>query len=259
MDKLNYINIPNETPENVTHNVFFSKLYGNEIGYNIYLPPDYYKTDSKYPVLYHLHGWTGNESSEIHTCEKVYANKQTIVVFPNCSPVIGDRENLPVETMLLNEFIPHIEEKYRIISDRDYRSISGFSMGGCMAFNYTLNHPDVFSSVTVYAGAYHHAFHKNYSGVGEKPEKAVDLYRDMISNQRFQEENNALYTDKNILYLIRQNIKTLQDKVDIRINVGTKDPLFCENEIMHLFLESLDINHKYNVFENSDHDLSKIL
>ena len=44
----------------------------------------------KYPIAYHLHGWTGNESSELTPMEKVYRNRRAITVFPNSSPVIID-------------------------------------------------------------------------------------------------------------------------------------------------------------------------
>jgi enterochelin esterase-like enzyme len=254
-----YINPPTELPRNVTHGIFFSEIYGHEIGYNIYLPHGYEAGDRKYPVLYHLHGWTGNESSEIHTCEKVYSGEQTIVVFPNSSPVIEDRENLPVESMLMDEFIPSIEDTYRVMADREHRRISGFSMGGGMAFYLAANYPDTFSSVTAYAGTYHHSLHRGYKGVGEKPERASELYRDIMSEERYLEEGNALCMARNILYVVRENRDRLQGRVNIKIHVGTRDPLFCENEIMHLYLDSLGIPHEYNVFDGSDHELSRIL
>ena len=83
---MNFINRPENPPRHVTHKVFYSNAYGRDIGFNIYLPPDYDQSDEKYPVAYHLHGWTGDESSEIGTMEKIYANRRSINVFPNNSP-----------------------------------------------------------------------------------------------------------------------------------------------------------------------------
>ena len=131
---MNFINPPEKLSQNITHKTFFSKLYNHEIGYNIYLPPDYENSGDKYPVAYHLHGWKGNESSELTPMEKVYRNKRVITVFPNSSPVIEDFENLPVERMLIEEFIPYIEREYRTVATRECRSISGFSMGGVWRF-----------------------------------------------------------------------------------------------------------------------------
>lgn len=58
-----FINPPIESPQNVFHKTFYSQVLNNEVGYNIYLPPEYNNSDKKYPVDYHIHGWKGNESS----------------------------------------------------------------------------------------------------------------------------------------------------------------------------------------------------
>ena len=157
---MNYINPPEKLPVNITHKTFYSQLYNHEPGYNIYLPDDYEESGEKYPVAYHLHGWTGNESSEICSMEKVYRNRRVITVFPNSSPVIEDLENLPVERMIINEFIPYIDTHYRTNATHEGRTISGFSMGDGMAFWCAAKYPDLFSSVTAYAGTYHHYYHK---------------------------------------------------------------------------------------------------
>ncbi len=249
---MDYINPPTESPKNVTHKTFYSELFSHEIGYNIYLPPDYEKSGKKYPVAYHLHGWTGNESTDIWTLEKVYSNRQSIIVFANNSPVIENIDNLPVESMIINELIPHIDGKYRTDATCENRSISGFSMGGGMAFYYAVKYLELFASVTAYAGTYHHYYHKDYHGVGESPDKAVKLYEDMMREKIYLEENN-------VLYVIRQNTEKICGKLHIKIHVGTADVLFCDNEIMHLYLDSLNIPHEYVVFEGIGHEMDKIL
>ena len=87
---MEFINPPEKSPQNVFHKTFYSQLLNHEIGYNIYLTPGYEDDGKTYPVAYHLHGWTGNESSEILPMKKVYRNKQAITVFRNSSPVIED-------------------------------------------------------------------------------------------------------------------------------------------------------------------------
>jgi enterochelin esterase-like enzyme len=61
--------------------------------------------------------------------------------------------------------------------------LSGFSMGGNMAFYYAVKHPELFGSVTSYEGTYHHLYHKEYRTVGVAPEKAIELYEDMMSEE----------------------------------------------------------------------------
>ena len=249
---MNYINPPAETPQNITHHTFYSKLYNHEIGYNIYLPPDYFNCEKRYPVSYHLHGWTGNESSEIWQMETIYKNRQTITVFPNSSPVIEDIENLPVESMIFNEFMPYIDQKYRTNTNHEKISISGFSMGGGTAFYYAAKNPELFASVTAYAGTYHHYYHKGSQTVGAKPEKATELYMEMMNEKRYLEENN-------ILCIVRQNADKIRDNLYIDIHVGTDDVLFCDNEILHLYLDSLNIPHNYKIIPGAGHELIKIL
>ncbi len=249
---MNYINPPAESPQNVTHKTFHSQLMSHEIGYNIYLPPGYEESSEKYPVAYHFHGWTGNESSEIWPLEKVYKSNRAITVFPNNSPVIEDFENLPVESMIISELLPYIDGEYRTDAARENRSVSGFSMGGGMAFYYAVKYPELFASVTAYAGTYHHYYHKDSHTVGVAPEKAAELYENMMREERYLEENN-------ILYVIRQNAEKIRGKLHMKIHVGTADVLFCDNEILHLYLEALHIPHEYVVFEGIGHELVGIL
>jgi len=130
--------------------------------------------------------------------------------------------------------------------------LSGFSMGGNMAFYYAIKHPELFGAVTSYAGTYHHLYHKEYRTVGVAPEKAIELYEDMLRQKWYLEENN-------ILCLVRQNSDRIRNNLKITMHIGTADILFCDNEILHLYLDSLNIPHEYRLYEEIGHDLGKIL
>ena len=216
------------------------------------MPHDYENGDDQYPVVYHLHGWTGNESSELIPMEKAYRSRRAITVFPNSSPVIEDYEKLPVELMFTGELIPHIDAVYRTVTTRDGRSISGFSMGGGMAFYCAVKYPELFSAVTAYAGTYHHYYHKGPQTVGVEPEKAVELYREMIKDERFLEAGN-------VLCQVRQNADKIRGDLEINIHIGTNDVLYCDNEILRLHLDSLSIPHRYRKFYGVGHELDKIV
>lgn len=84
------------------------------------------------------------------------------------------------------------------------------------------------------------------------PEKVSELYEDMLKEQWYLEENN-------ILCLVRQNADKIRGKLKIDLHIGTADILFCDNEILHLYLHSLNIPHEYKKFEGIDHNLEKIL
>jgi enterochelin esterase-like enzyme len=138
---MNYINPPTESPKNTTHKTFFSHILNHEIGYNIYLPSDYWESGGRYPVVYHIHGWQGNESSEIWSIEKVYRKRQAITVFMNAISSENDYFDalLQIGSILIKELIPHIDGQYRTNVTRENRMLSGFSMGGAMAFHYAIN------------------------------------------------------------------------------------------------------------------------
>jgi enterochelin esterase-like enzyme len=251
---MNFINPPSKAPAGVTHRTFFSKLLDHEIGYNIYLPPGYGEGDERWPVAYHLHGWKGNESSSIWDLEKTCRDRKAITVFVNA---VSSKEGYwdavsQMESMIVGELIPHIDGRYRTNAARGPRTLSGFSMGGALAFYYAVKHPELFGGVTAYAGTYHHQYHKEYRGLGEPREKAAALYEAMMREERHLEENN-------ILGLVRQNAKKIRGALDIKIHVGTADILICDNEILHLHLDSLDIPHEYRTFEGAGHEQEKIL
>jgi len=246
---MNYSNIPEQLPKNVYHKTFFSALAGHDIGYNIYLPSNYETSAKNYAVQYHLHGWQGNESSEVEVMEKVYGSGDVITVFPNLS--ISDDPAFPFESMITDELIHHIDSEYRTIDSRDARSISGFSMGGGMAFIFAMKHTELFSKVTAYAGTFHHYFEHGMETVGADHKKAVDLHDYILSSVKRPEFN--------VLTLLNKYALSIRDNLEIEMRVGTDDVLYCDNEIVHYHLNLLQIPHKYLTFEGVSHLLRGIV
>src|SRR6267154_1036689 len=53
---------PGQLPAGVSHHTYYSDSMKHDVGYCIYLPPDYSSAaGSRYPVIYNLHGAGGNE------------------------------------------------------------------------------------------------------------------------------------------------------------------------------------------------------
>ena len=251
---MNFNNPPAESPQNVFHKTFYSQLINHEIGYNIYLPPDYDTAEKRYPVTYHLHGWQGNESSDIWVLEKIYRSRPAITVFVNATS--GDNgyldKELPMESIIITELVPHIDTLYRTDAARGGRSLSGFSMGGAGAFYYAVKYPGLFHSVTAYAGTYHHFYHEASGTVGAAPEKASMLLESMMKEKHYLEKSN-------ILYFIRESADKIRGNLHIELHVGADDILLCDNEILHLYLNLWNIPHKYQIFLFFGHELEKIL
>ncbi len=157
----------------LAHRTFFSKSMKMEIGYAVYLPPDYsfkppcsnYKKRD-HPVIYWLHGKGGDEASGFRVnvpsmFHKAIAEgeiKPAIMVFPNCGNYSMFCDSLDKkimgETILIKELIPLIDSTYSTIRSYDGRGIEGFSMGGFGAVKLAFKYPDMFSSVVTYAGSF---------------------------------------------------------------------------------------------------------
>src|SRR6476619_4324859 len=56
-----------QLPAGVAHHTYYSGSMKHDVGYCIYLPPDYSTSSKRYPVIYNLHGAGGNE---LHSFEE---------------------------------------------------------------------------------------------------------------------------------------------------------------------------------------------
>lgn len=163
------VGLGNHHKANAQRRVLTDTIYSHTLAakraYTIILPPGYEAHPSrKYPVLYLLHGMWGNNSNWVemgHAKEILdiavaggYASEM-IVVTPDAGG--GDPNKFqngyfdmpgwPYETFFFKEFLPHIETKYRILTDKGHRAVAGLSMGGGGAIAYGQHHPELFSSV----------------------------------------------------------------------------------------------------------------
>ncbi|MDR0898301.1 MAG: hypothetical protein LBN04_10650 [Oscillospiraceae bacterium] len=249
-----YINPPTEPIAHVTHHTFYSRTYQRDIGYNIYLPPDYNPLDTqkRYAVQYHLHGWQEDESTNVIPMLPTIAQGQRIVVYPNNTPISNPNTTYHDEEMLIDELIPLIDRTYNTLAAREHRHLSGFSMGGNMALCYAIQHRALFSSVLAYAGTYHHSFGQELQTVGAPREAAETLYTDMLRLGHDRRPGN-------ILHLIRENADWLRDEMQIALHVGSEDILICDNEIIHRHLNAYQIPHTYRIIKDVPHRLSGIV
>lgn len=129
----------------------------------VYLPAEYYKKNStEFPVLYLRHGGGDSESSwtkdghaaiildNLIALEKakpmliVMSNGLTDGSWAGRSTVEG--MNI-LETELLTDIIPYIEQRYRVKRDKRNRAIAGLSMGGGQAYVIGLRNLDYFSYI----------------------------------------------------------------------------------------------------------------
>lgn len=131
--------------------------------YNVYLPKGYEsRTYTEYPVLYLLHGLWGDNTDWTqrghvrdvmdHLVSSGEIDEMVIIMpmagigknDPKACHGYFNQKDWPYEDFFFNEFMPEIEKRYRIISDKAHRAIAGLSMGGGGTTAYAQQHSDLF-------------------------------------------------------------------------------------------------------------------
>jgi len=130
---------------------------------HVYTPPGYESGKGKFPVFYLLHGagdcddsWTtvGRAGFILDNLIAAKKARPMIVVMPagHTGP-FGVRESSGVgfEGDFVNDIMPQMEKRYRILADRKNRALAGLSMGGAQTLNIGIAHLDKFAYLGVYS------------------------------------------------------------------------------------------------------------
>jgi enterochelin esterase-like enzyme len=227
-----------------------SKILNSERKYAVYLPIDYDHSNREYPVLYLLHGagddhtgWVqfGEVKSIADNTNKEGLSTSMIIVMPDAQT--GKRgyfndidNNWNYEDFFFQEFIPFIEKKYRIKSEKRYRAIAGLSMGGGGSFIYALRHPDMFSSACPLSG---YMGKLSYNEFYESNEEKLKKYR--------REKVFNYYSNHNALSIVQNQTDENLKSVRWYIDCGDNDFLYEGNSLVHIALKKRGVPHEYRV------------
>ncbi len=168
-----------DIPHGVIHHHFYkSSVVGDNRDFYVYTPPGYDgNANTRYPVLYLLHGysddasgWTavgkanlimdsliaqGKAKPMIIVMTLGYGAPEIVHPTPGSSPfnntALRDRNFNYFRTALIDEVIPAVDRTYKTDSSRDARAIAGLSMGGAESLLTGLNRPDKFSWVGAFS------------------------------------------------------------------------------------------------------------
>lgn len=146
-----------------------SKILKQVVHYCVYLPDGYDPSATqhpprRYPVLYFLHGLGDNEQTLFNSggwtllddLRHQHKMGDFLIVAPEGrrSFYINSADGgYRYSDFFLQEFLPQIENKYRITKGRPGRAISGISMGGYGALRFAFAHPELFSAVSAQSAA----------------------------------------------------------------------------------------------------------
>ncbi|MDE3237175.1 MAG: esterase family protein [Bacteroidota bacterium] len=201
----------------------------------VVITPDDYSTARALPVVYLLHGYSGNYADWVTNAkgfEKAADLYQMIIVCPDGnnswywdSPIDS---NYKYETYVSKELISWIDNKYKTIKNRTGRAITGLSMGGHGALYLAFRHQDVFGAAGSMSG-----------GVDIRPfpthwDMALRLGK-YSEHPEYWEKNTVI----NMLNLLQPN------SLALLIDCGTEDFFYKVNEHLHEQLLYRDIPHDY--------------
>ncbi len=227
-----------------------SKILKSERKYAIYLPPGYETSQRSYPVLYLLHGsgddqtgWIQFGEVQFITDKAIEEGKATpmIIVMPDANTgkkgyfndVKGDWR---YEDFFFEEFMPYIEKTYRIKREKEFRAISGLSMGGGGTFVYALHHPELFASACPMSAA----------ARDMSPEEIVKKY--IGSDAGFPKKEITDYYNKYNIHALLENTSVEKiKKVRWYIDCGDDDFLYEGNSLIHIAMRKKGIPHEYRV------------
>lgn len=269
--KTDWIDPVHATPIN-THYVLYPTTQrgeGTEGSCMVYLPDEYAtETDRRYPVIYYLHGGSGNQREGRWLIRKVDAAikagkmRPVIIVCPQALPIgwyinanVCDPKvtSGPIEDVMIKDLIPYIDGHYRTIASREGRGIEGFSMGGRGTLLLAFKHPDLFGAASSVAGA--------LVDWDEEPlQRALECTFGDVENPYskiyFDAWHPQVFACQNARHII-------QNEMQIRMFVGDKDRLYEENghhitQRFHELLNALQIPHTFRIVPGANHNPSEI-
>jgi S-formylglutathione hydrolase FrmB len=163
------VSIPARAQSRIDCNALNSRILKHEVHYCVYLPPSYDAAAAKqpaqrYPVLYFLHGLGDNEQTLFNSggwtllddLHKQHQIGEFLIAAPEGGRTfyVNSADGaMRYSDFFLQEFIPYLENRYRIGAGRKNRAISGISMGGYGALRLAFAHPEMFSAVGAQSAA----------------------------------------------------------------------------------------------------------
>jgi putative tributyrin esterase len=146
--------------DTVESHSFLSSALAREMPYEVVLPAGYSASQERYPVLYLLHGWQGDETNWIsltHLVEDASAYK-LIVVTPRGGNSwyvnSATRAENRYADYVFQDLIAEVDAHYRTIASPHERAVAGLSMGGYGAMLFSLRHPGAFAFTGSISGAF---------------------------------------------------------------------------------------------------------
>ncbi len=201
----------------------------------VVIPDTYGNNTKRFPVVYLLHGYSGNYSDWIKKVPpiKTYADEfQLIIVCPDGdynswyfdSPVDS---SIRYETYISFEVPHYIDSAYHTINAKSSRAIAGLSMGGQGSLSLAWKHPDTFGAAGSMSGVQDLVPWKNHY-------ELTKVLGGTLNNDNFYKNS------------VVNMIKKIPSQIPaIIFDCGVDDPFIETNRQLHAQLLLLKIPHDY--------------
>lgn len=196
------------------------------------------KTESttSFPVVYLLHGYSGNYRSWVVDFPSVIEDADRYGILIVCpdggysswyfdSPLDSAYK---YETFVSRELVNYVDTHYNTIADRAHRGISGLSMGGHGAFYLAFKHKDIYGAVNSMSGGVDFRAFPNNWDISKR-----------IGAKAAYPGNWENYTVINLVHLIKKG------DLKIAFDCGVKDFFIEGNRAFHKTLHEAGIDHDY--------------
>lgn len=200
------------------------------------------KKNGPYPVLYLLHGYSGNFSNWLKVppqkdlLQSMADKYNFIIVTPDGgysswyfdSPI---DQSSQYETFITQELVQLIDTKYKIIKEKNGRFISGLSMGGHGALYLAARHPELYLAAGSMSGSV------NIAAIDRK-----NLLPSIEAMLGSKQQNQQRYEENSIVHMVPQ---LKQSGVSFMIDCGVDDFLIEDNRELHRRMVAEKVPHEY--------------
>ena len=213
--------------------VIYSYAMNKNVKAVVIKPDKYKKKNTRYSVVYLLHGFGGAYANWITRVPalKQYSNEYNVIIIcPDGenswyinSPV---KENSQFETFITSELVSYVDSSYRTIAARAHRAITGLSMGGHGGLMLGIKHKELYGAAGSMSGAL------DLSGIVSK----YDISKLIGDTIHFK------WRDYSVLHLA-DSIST--SGVRLIFDCGINDFLIQPNRDLHAKLNEQKVPHDY--------------